>query len=110
MPNVKLFVDSGLWEDRKRDLLGCADALRDLLCGELSVPVDACQIAFIPCFGPSGQPTVNVEIALMRAAGRTPQKIEHVASKIRLMIEAASGDRTAVRCTQLDHESYFKLK
>lgn len=110
MPNVKLFVDADLWADRKAELIGCAEPLRTLLCRELCVPIDACQMAFIPSAGLAGQPTVNVEVAMLRGAGRTRQRIEQLALQVRAMIEAAGGGRTAVRCLQLDPESYVTLK
>lgn len=110
MPNVKLFVDSGLWANQQTALIGCAEPLRDLLCRELQVSVDACQIAFIPCYGPREQAMVNVEISILRAAGRTKKKIEQVAGQVREMIEPAGGCRTAVRCLQLDPDLYVTLK
>ncbi len=110
MPNVKIFVDEGIYP-------GCRDALgealgpmRQLLCRELKVEVAACQVAVMPVLGMDDLPRVNVEMQLLPQPERTRELIMSVCTAVRALIGEATDRHTAVRVSFLDPQTYVALK
>lgn len=111
MPIVKIHVDDTVHAARADKLRAALPPLRDLLCRELAVGPEACQLAVIPVAGLPDQPALNVELSIMPRAERTPERIRAVAGAVReLMSGAAGGAHTAVRVSQLNPETYVALK
>jgi hypothetical protein len=110
LPNIKIYVDEALSPDERAGLYACAEPLRTLVCEELHVPTEACQLAFIPFRGLAGQPDVNVEILMLRAASRTQQKLECLAGAIHTLMNGAGARQIAVRCHKVIPEDYVTLK
>lgn len=110
MPNVKIFADDRVMADRRDALQAAMPGLRDLLCADLKVGVEACQLALVPVTGLPDQPQVNVELLLLPKADRDGDTVRAVAGKVRDMVAAASGAHTAVRISMLDPVTYVALK
>lgn len=110
MPNVKIFVDEGVYADRKEALRAALPKLRDTICAELSVPVAACQLAVIPVLGIEAQPVANMEIQYLAKEDRTPEMIAAACAAFRPVVELAVGAVPAIRATPLDPATYMALK
>jgi hypothetical protein len=111
MPNLKIYADENVHAARAAELKAALPPLRDLLCRDLSVGPEACQLALVPVAGLPDQPLVNVELLILPRPDRTPERVRAVASAIRdLIAEAAGGAHAAVRISQLDPETYIALK
>lgn len=110
MPNVKIYAEEGLAAERAEALREALPGLRELLCAELKVGPEACQIALMPVAGLPDQPPVNVELLILPRPDRDAGTIRSVAARVREIFTAASGAHTAVRVSQLDPETYVALK
>lgn len=110
MPNLKIYADDNVPAASVAELKAALPGLRDLLCRELGVGPDACQLALIPVGGVSDQPLVNVELLILPRADRTPERLRAMAGAVRSLISGAAGAHTAVRVSQLDPETYVALK
>ncbi|MCE5973146.1 hypothetical protein LZA78_06620 [Sinirhodobacter sp. WL0062] len=111
MPNVKLYVDDTVWPAHAETLRASLQPLRELLCVELAVSVEACQLAIVPVIGLADQPQVNIELAILPRPERTPEKLRALGETLRGRIAPASGGaRVAVRYTTLDPVTYVALK
>ena len=110
MPNVKIFVDEGLYPAVKGALAAALAPLRDMLCRELAVDVPACQFAILPVGGMADLPLVNVEIAILPRPERTRDRLLAISADLRTILAAATGTHVAVRITTLDPETYIALK
>lgn len=111
MPNVKIYTDETVHAEHAPALKAALPGLRDLICRDLGVGPEACQIAILPGAGLPDQPLVNVELLILPRADRTPELVRATAGAIQSLIcGAAGGARTAVRVSQLDPETYIALK
>ncbi len=110
MPNVKIYVDDGLYPVLRAPLLKALGPIRDMLAAELAVELPAFQFAVMPVAAMPDLPRVNVEMAILPRPERTPELILAVCGKLRAMVEAATGTHVAVRSSALDPESYIALK
>jgi hypothetical protein len=110
MPNVKIYVDDAIFPDCRDRLSGVLRPIRDMLCGDLTVDVTACQFAVISVLAMPDLPPVNVEIAIMPRPERTRAALLAVCEKLREMVRAATGTHVAIRVTTLDPETYIALK
>lgn len=110
MPNVKIFADERVFKSQEDALRAAMVGLRDLLCAELDVGVEACQLALLPVIGLEGQPAVNVEMLILPRPERDGATIRLVAGKVQDMLTKASESHTAVRLSMLDPETYVALK
>ena len=110
MPNVKIFVEQSVIEERLDALERSLIPLRQSLCQEFSVPEAACQIALVPVIGAAGQPVANMEIHYLSKSDRTPEMIAAACSVFRGILEPALGKVPAVRASALDPSTYVALK
>lgn len=110
MPNVKIYVDQTLLEERHAAINAILMPLRDCLCAELSVSAAACQLAEIPILGLIDQPLVNMEIQYLTTPDRTPTNITKACTAFRDLLATAIGSVPAVRATPLDPQTYVALK
>lgn len=110
MPNVKLYVDRITPAGRVAALEAALPALRDLICRDLQVTPDACQIALVPVTGLPDQPPVNAEFHIMPGPHRTPELLQAFAERVRDLAGQAAGQTVAVRITLLDPAGYLALK
>lgn len=111
MPNIKIYVNETVYASRSAELKSALLELRDLLCRELGVGPEACQLAMMAVAGLPDQPLVNVELLILPRADRTPDAIRAVAVAVRSQIsDATAGAHTAVRVSQLDPDTYVALK
>ncbi len=110
MPNVKIFVDEGLYPSVKGALAEALAPLREMLCRELAVEVPACQFAVMAVGGMADLPLVNVELAILPRPERTRDRLLAICADLRQMIGQATGTHVAVRVTALDPETYIALK
>lgn len=111
MPNLKIYVESGLWTDHRAELLSALPPIRDMLCADLKVGASACQLTVVPVHGLADLPLVNAEILVLAAPDRTRALLEGVCRSLQERLSQASGGaRTAVRCSQIDADAYFALK
>lgn len=110
MPNVKIYADEAVFAGRGDELRAALTGLQQILCADLRVGVEACQIALIPVIGPLNQPAVNVELSILPRADRTPDAIRQTAEHIRILVSTAAAAHTAVRVSALDPASYLALK
>lgn len=110
MPNVKIYVDQTLLEERHAAINAILRPLRDCLCAELSVPAAACQLTIIPVLGLIDQPRANMEIQYLATPERTPTKITQACKVFRDLLATSIGSVPAVRATPLDPQTYVALK
>ncbi|MEQ6917425.1 hypothetical protein [Halomonas aquatica] len=110
MPNLKIYVDESIQTEHYRQVAGVLPDLRDMLCRELAVPTEACQLAIVTVLGLPDQPLVNAEIMILPKSDRTPQKLRAVCDRIRQILSEVSGAHVAVRAATLDPETYIALK
>ena len=110
MPNVKIFVDDALYPATRTALSNALVAIRDMLCADLNVPVSACQFAVMPVLAMPDLPRVNVEIQILPRPERTKALVTDVCSRLRDLVQAATGTHVAVRASALDPETYIALK
>ena len=110
MPNVKIFVDDGLYPALREPLAQALGPIRDMLCAELAVDVPACQFAVLAVGGMPGQPPVNVEMAILPRPERTRDRLMTVSTRLREMVGSATATHVAVRVTSLDPVTYIALK
>lgn len=110
MPNVKIFVDDTLYPAIRETLVQSLGPIRDMLCDDLSVPVQACQFAVMPVAAMPDLPRVNVEMAILPRPERTRDLILALCTKLRGTVEAVTRTATCVRVTALDPETYIALK
>lgn len=110
MPNVKIFIDQTVFEDRYAALETMLPNLRESLCTELSVPSTACHLAVVPVLGMADQPAVNMEIQYLGTAARTPKMITAACAIFREIVAGTVGSDPAVRATPLDPATYVALK
>ncbi|MCX7288332.1 MAG: hypothetical protein NTW20_12470 [Rhodobacterales bacterium] len=110
MPNVKIYVDEGLYPACRERLVAALGPILDMLCADLAVDRPACQMAVMPVLAMPGLPPVNVELAIMPRPERTRVVLLGVCAKLRAMVGAATGGHVAIRVTTLDPETYIALK
>jgi hypothetical protein len=110
MPNVKIFVDEGLYPAVRAPLAAALGPIRDMLCRELAVDVPACQFAVMAVGGMADLPLVNVEMAILPRPERTRDRLLAVCADLRKMVGQATGSHVAVRVTALDPATYIALK
>jgi hypothetical protein len=110
MPNLKIFIDHQLLDQVGPDLDTALPPLRALLCDGFAVPPSACQLAVIGVRGPKDQPLVNVELHILPRPERTRDKVTSVCGKVQALVSGVCRTHVAVRCAQLDPESYVALK
>ena len=110
MPIAKVFVDESIYSQCESKLMDALPSIRDMLCAELVVPVEACQLNIVPVAGLQDQPLANVEIKILAAPDRTPEKVRGVCNRLRYMVAGITGVRTAVRASMLDPKAYIALK
>lgn len=110
MPNLKVYFDETALPDTAEAIPVLLADLRVLLCHDLGVAPDACQLAAIAAKGLPDQPAVNVELAYMPGPSRTKDYMRTVADHIRDLTCMVLGQRTAVRLWALNSESYISLK
>ena len=110
MPNMKIFVDEAVFDDRKEALRAALVPLRESLCAELTVQPEACQIAVIPVMGIEGQAVANMELHYIARPERTPDQIRAACAVFHALIEGALGAAPEVRAAPLDPETYLALK
>ena len=108
MPNIKIFVDEAKYEAARGEAL--MQALRRLVCAELSVPPAACQLAILPVQALADQPQVNAELAILRHPDRGVAVLQGLAQKVQDLVAADLGLSVAVRITSLDPAHYLALK
>lgn len=110
MPNVKIYVDDSLYGACRPALTQALGPVRDLLCRDLQVDVSACQFAVMPVAAMPDLPRVNVEMAILPRPERTREVLLGVCTKLRALVEGATGTHVAVRVTALDPQTYIALK
>lgn len=110
MPNVKIHVDREILNRQAERLDSALLPLRELLCDRFGVQPAACQLAIIAVRGLNDQPNINVEIHILPRPERTSEHVTAVCGEVKSLIELASDTRTAVRCMQLDAQTYVALK
>ena len=110
MPNVKIFVDQTVFEQRGSAIKAMLPLLRESLCTELSVPIAACQLAVLPVLGMPDQPQVNMEVQYLGTAERTPEMIHAACKVFSDVIAPAVESMPAIRATPLDPATYVALK
>lgn len=110
MPNVKIYVDEGVYPACRDSLAKALRPLRDMLCDSLQVPAPACQFAVLPVLAMADLPPVNVEIQIMPHAERTRERLLLVCEALRDIVGGATAAHVAVRMTTLDPVTYIALK
>lgn len=110
MPNVKIFIDEGLYAERKEQIKDMLPSLRETLCETLSVGAAACQLAVIPVLGLPDQPLANLEFQYLGTESRTPDFIRGLCIQYRDILEGVLGCVPAVRATPLDVNTYVAVK
>jgi hypothetical protein len=110
MPNVKIFVDDSLYPATRAAMAAALGPIRDMLCADLNVPVSACQFAVMPVLAMPDLPRVNVEIQILPRPERTRALVTEVCTRLRDLVQAATGTHVAVRASTLDPETYIALK
>lgn len=110
MPNVKLFIDQRLIAAKEAALAPLLHDLRALICARLDVPASACHLVILAVTGLPDQPPVNLELALLPRADRTPEALRALCAALRDTVTAVTGAPTAIRCAQLDPATYIALK
>lgn len=110
MPNVKLFVDETVFNDRKDALAAFLPVLRGAICDQLAVPVGAVQLVVVPVLGVADQTQVNMEIHYLAAPGRTKQVVTDACAALRELVADVVGAPPAMRAMPLDPETYVALK
>jgi len=110
MPNVKIYVDDTVLAARGAEIRALLPTLRDRICAELSVPLEAAQVAVLPVIGLSDQPLANLEFQYLATAERSPDMIRRACAIFRDLLAGAIGSTPAVRATPLDPQTYVALK
>lgn len=110
MPNVKIYVEEGLFAERRAALTDALLPIRDMLCDQFNVDISACQFAVMPVVAMADLPLLNVEIFILPRPERTREKVLSVCQALRRMLEAAAGVHVAIRVSHLDPETYLALK
>ncbi|MTH33675.1 hypothetical protein GL279_03600 [Paracoccus limosus] len=110
MPNLKLYVDDSRYDEARAGLSALLPDLRQVLCEQLEVTPDACQLAVVPVLALPDQPGINAELHIMPRPSRTRERLEGVGETMRDMLAACSGLSVAVRIAQLDSATYVALK
>jgi hypothetical protein len=110
VPNVKIYVDDALFPECRDRLANALGPIRGMLCRELTVEVPTCQFAVMPVLAMPDLPRVNVEMQIMPKPDRSREKVLAVATKLRGMVQAATGTHVAIRVMALDPETYVALK
>lgn len=110
MPNLKVYFDETLLPPDAAAIPRLLTDLRGLLCHDLAVKIEACQLAAIAVKGLPDQPTVNVELAYMPGPARSPDLLRAVAEQIRDRTAETFAGGVAVRMWALNSDSYLALK
>lgn len=110
MANVKIFVDRALASRKDEAFDALLVELRALIASRLAVEEAVCQLAVIAVRGLPDQPAVNVELHILPKPDRTAGALRALCEAIRDLVGTALAARTAVRCAQLDAETYIALK
>lgn len=110
MPNVKIYLDNRQWDHASSLLRGELPGLCQLVCGALDVDRSACHLTLMGVDAPGGQPPINVELAILPRADRTPESLRAVAARLRDHIADVTGLAAAIRIATLDPQTYVALK
>ncbi|MFC3075522.1 hypothetical protein [Shinella pollutisoli] len=110
MPLVKIHVENVVWSERGAALTGALKPIRAMLCETFKVDAGLCQLAIIPVYGVDDQAPVAAEMQILPKPERTREVILGACERLRDMLAEASGERTVIRSTQLDPETYLALK
>jgi hypothetical protein len=110
MPNVNIHIDHGLLLKVGPAVDAALAPLRDLLCERFAVSAAACQLAVIAVRGLPDQPQVNLELSILPRPERTRDRVTAVCAEVQALMTQAAGMHVAVRCAQLDPETYVALK
>ncbi|MFB9948271.1 hypothetical protein ACFFP0_05390 [Rhizobium puerariae] len=110
MPNAKIYIDHAVWTRHAEDIVALLPQFRELLCRELRVGPDACQIVAVPVYGLGDQPHVNVELHILPAPERTGAVLTALGEALRRLLADVVTEKTAVRITTLDPQTYIALK
>ncbi|NBE06960.1 hypothetical protein [Paragemmobacter ruber] len=110
MPNVKLYVDDGVFRDRPSTVDALLPRLRDLICSGLGVTTEACHIVALVVRSLPGQTPVNIELCLLHKPGRTRAALELLCGDLRDLAARALDAPAAVRCTLAEPENYIVIR
>jgi len=110
VPNVKIFVEQALFDQRRAVIADALLPIRDLLCSGLKVDVPACQFAVMPCIAMPDLPLVNIEMHILPKPERTRAAVLSVCHALRILVESVVGCHVAIRVMSLDPETYIALK
>lgn len=110
MPNVKIYVEETLFAQKRAALEAQLLPMRDLLCAEFQVDVQACQFAVLPVMAMSNLPLVNIEMQILPRPERTRDVVLSVCQTLRQMVQRATGVHTPIRVSHLDPATYIALK
>lgn len=110
MPNLKVYVDQRIFDEKSAALSLCQEGLRDCVVSHLGVSREACQLAVLPVLGPADQVAINAEIQMFSRPDRRPEIIEAFSEEVGQILARATGERCAFRCLQLDAPACFVLR
>lgn len=110
MPNVKIYVDQSIYDDREESLRELLPKLRVAVSEGLNAKVSACQFAVIPVMGLPDQPVANLEIYYVSTAARTKDMVTAACETLRDLLAEVVGGQVAVRATPIIPETYVALK
>lgn len=107
MPLMSMQVDHALWQARGAALEAALPAVREMLCAQLSVPVEACHFTLWPVHGLSDQPGATIDLRVLEKPDRTVEQIRGAIERLREMMSGAAQTPVSVRVTVMDPARYF---
>lgn len=107
MPLMSMQVDSGLWSRRQAELLAILPEVRQMLCAELSVPVEVCHLTFVPVHGMADQALGSIDLRVLEKPDRPIEQVRRASGRLRDLMSAAAGTPIAVRVTLMDPARYY---
>lgn len=110
MPNVKLYIDTGLGIEKLSAAQAALPRLRELLCRELNVDQNACHLAVVPVHALQDQPMINAEMLILPRPERTRERLTEICAMVQSFLTDTIGHKTAVRSSMLDAATYIALK
>ncbi len=110
MPNVKIYTDHAICAEHGSEFVAILHRLRELLCRELKVKAEACQIVALPTYGLPDQVQINVELNILPARDRTSELLRALGEAIQLLFATVTNQKIAVRITTIFPENYLALK
>ncbi|WP_330646917.1 hypothetical protein [Thioclava sp. FTW29] len=110
MPLMSMQIAHDLWTECGSTLEAALPEIRQMLCRELSVPMEFCHLTLVPVYGLPDQAQASADLRVLEKPERSLEQVRAAALKLQDMLSAAAQVRVAVRVTMMDPARYFALR